>query len=244
MSDRAAFGAAENTLIEMAKKTIIGALEFASKTAAKAFFRAIRDSYENGERVSDEHASLLKNLVAIHPEAEMKVGAGISHFTVERDSKFGTTRHFTIHRVDGSDTDVSFNSPIDGRNLRRDRLEALRRAVEGQVLSFRRRAFESGEDIVCPLAGVPVTEDSYHVDHTPPTTFLLLVKRWLRKDGLSLEDVCITPPADNQIVTEMTNEEQAVSWQSYHLDNAVLRLLSPIGNLSNAKRSADDGSAK
>jgi hypothetical protein len=75
--------------------------------------------------------------MAMHPEAGVKVGCGIDYFTVEIDQEFGTTRHFMIHRIDRTSTDVSFKAPIDGRNHRKVCLEAMRREIAGQIISFR-----------------------------------------------------------------------------------------------------------
>ena len=219
----------------MAEIVIIASLTFPSKKKAKEFFRAIRDRYADGVNIALEDDGYLRELVAIHSEAETKIGCGISHFTVETDTTFGTTRHFMIHRNDGSSTDVSFLSAIDGRNERRDRLEALRRAIEDQILEFRANAFAQGQVILCPFRGIPITEASCHVDHEPPQTFVNLVDAWLASEGLQIGDLLITPPADNQIVTEMIDEFQRSSWQLFHRENARLRLLSPLGNLSDAK---------
>lgn len=218
----------------MAKAVVIASLQFPTKKLAKEFFRRLRDRYPDGCRIGEEDDRYLRDLIAIHPESETKVGCGISHFTVETEILFGRTRHFMIHRTDGSSTDVSFHSAIDGTNERRDRLAALRRGIENQIVAFKQSAFSEGPKI-CPLRGVPITEDAYHVDHTPPRTFIHLADEWLTQEFLRIEDVEITPPSDNQIVTEMTNDGQKRSWQEYHQANAILRLLSPLGNLSDAK---------
>lgn len=219
----------------MAVPVIVGSLQFRTKTGAKQFFRDLRDSYSDGERISDEHAICLRDLVAIHPESELKAGAGISHFSVATDAEFRKTRHFFIHRLDGTGTDVSFNSAIDGRNPKRDRLEALRRGIQDQILEFRRIAFTGTEPIECPLRGLLITQDAYHIDHTPPSTFLSLAENWLQSEEISISQIEITPPADNQIVTEMTSTDQLSSWRAFHAAHAKLRLLSPLGNLSDAK---------
>lgn len=220
------------------KSVLIGGMLFRSKKAALDFFRAIRDSYNDGERVSDEeHHRKLMDLMAVHPEAEDKIGCGISHFTVETEQEFKKSRHFKIHRTDGSDTDVSFRSPIEGRNPRKDRLEALRRAIAPQIIEFQANAFEANPVHKCALTGEDVTTSSYHVDHEPPNTFHTLVDLWLVLEGIELLAVEITPPEDNQIVTEITNDRQKDSWQTFHQANARLRLLSPKGNLSGVRHS-------
>lgn len=219
----------------MAKPVVIASLSFRTKTAAKEFFRTILGRYRDGERINPEDDCYLRDLIAIHPESETKIGCGISHFTVDRDEVFRTTRHFMIHRNDGSKTDVSFLSAIDGRNERRDRLEALRRAIEGQILDFRASVFSSGRTVICPLRGVPITENSCHVDHELPMTFVCLVERWLASEKLTIAALQITPPIDNQIVTELTCPGQLRSWQNFHRECAKLRVLSRRGNLSDAK---------
>ncbi len=220
----------------MGHKITIGTILYPSKTSAKKFYRTLRDRYEIGARVNEvDHDSLL-DLIGIHHHADQKIGCGISHFSVELDKEFGKTRHFMIHRVDGSSTDVSFIGAIDGPNERNDQLEALRRSVEDQVVAFKNEKFAERNDHICPLSGLRIGSESYHVDHAPPNTFIRIVNMWLLEESMKLEDICITPPLDNQYVTTMTNESQKGRWQEFHRSKASLRLLSPIGNLSAAKK--------
>lgn len=220
----------------MAQLISIGSVTFRTKVGAKQFFSDIRDRYPDGARIGSEDDALLRELLACHPETNEKTGAGVAFFSAATDTVFRRTRHFVVHRVDGSSSDFSFHSCIDGRNDKRDRLEALRGAVEDQIVAFRDEAFARHGPLTCPLRGVPVTREAYHVDHEPPAVFQVLVARWLQIGRLSLADVQITAPADNQIVARMTNEEQISSWREHHRMGAKLRMLSPRGNLSDAKR--------
>ena len=220
----------------MAKTTIIGGIRFETKAAAKRFCGSIRDRYPNGVRLGHDDDLLLRELLNCHPEANEKIGVGVAYFTVDADAHFGRTRHFTIHRVDGSVTDFSFHSCIDGRNDRRDRINALREAVNEQIVLFRERKFATTTLLVCPLRGIPITRKVCHVDHTPPADFAALVRDWLHSAQLMLEQIQITAPRDNQIVAEMTDTEQRASWQEYHRLHAKLRLLSPLANLCDARQ--------
>ena len=157
------------------KPILIGSTTYPSKKAAKDFFRGIRDRYTDGVEIAGLDHSLLLDLVEIHPEAEDKFGVGIKHFTVEIDQEFGTTRHFVIHRIDGTSTDVSFNSAIDGRNTRADRLEAMRRAIAPQITRFAQAKLDTLEPLVCPFMGEQITIENYHVDHEAPATFQKLL---------------------------------------------------------------------
>jgi len=104
----------------MAVPVVISGLEFRTKGEAKEFFGGIRDCYPDGTRIGPEDDALLRELLACHPEASEKVGAGVDYFTLDTDAHFGRTRHFTVHRVDGKSTDFSYHTCIDGRNERRD----------------------------------------------------------------------------------------------------------------------------
>ena len=212
----------------------VGSLVFPSKKAAKEFFRTIRDAYSDSEPIGGEHEIYLHSLIACHPEAEDKIGTGIAGFTVERDEEFRTTRHFVINRKNGTRTDFSFHACIDGRNIRRDILEALRRAVEDQIIAFRTRTFSKGS-VRCPFLNEDLSSSDCHVDHIAPGTFIKLVEGWMLDTGFTFDSISITSPGDNQIVTRMTDTDQMHSWQEYHLQNAQLRIVSPLANLSHAK---------
>ena len=223
-------------IMARSKPVTVGDLIFPTTASGKDFFRRIRDRYVDGERINSEDHGLLFDLLGLHPEATMKIGCGVAYFTVETDREFRRTRHFMIHRLDGSFTDFSFPACFDGRNVRRDILESLRRAVAEQIVAFREKHFAGSPVSLCPLSGKTITREHYHVDHAPPGKFMVLVEKWLLTEFLTLEQVEITPPADDQIVAEMTSSAQRASWSRFHQQNATLRMLSPVGNLSNAKR--------
>lgn len=132
------------------KPSSVGDLIFPTKASGKDFFRQIRDRYADGERINAEDHGLLLDLLGLHPEANMKFGCGVAFFTVETDREFRTTRHFMIHRLDGSFTDFSFSACFDGRNVRRDILESLRRAVAEQIVAFREQHFAAPPRLPLP----------------------------------------------------------------------------------------------
>jgi Protein of unknown function (DUF3223) len=216
----------------MAKSITIGSHQYPTKKAAKDFIIAIRDRYPDSDHIGEDDHNFLSELLWSHPEACDKIGAGISHFTVTTDSVFGRTRHFVVHRLDGTSTDFSFHSCINGRNERGDRLEAMRRAIEPDILAFRNQAFETDIEVRCRVDGSVLTHNTCHVDHEAPKTFLVIVGDWLEDSTLSLDDLEITPPRDNQTVTSMTNHDQIRSWRSFHNRHATLRLTTPRANLS------------
>jgi hypothetical protein len=63
-------------------------------------------------RISADDAIVLKAALALHPEAQAKIGCGISHFSV-RSADFGT-KCFWVNRTDGTTEKFSFRSCIYG----------------------------------------------------------------------------------------------------------------------------------
>jgi hypothetical protein len=216
----------------VAKPVHIGELSFKTKSAAKDYIRAVRARYPcNGVKIGGSDELFLHDLLALHPEARDKVGVGVSHFTMETGSAFGTSRHLTVHRTDGSSTDFSFHACIDGRNERSDRLKALRYVISEQILAFRNEVFAPGIPVICPLDGSVLSPTTCHIDHAYPTTFLVLVEGWLTEGRIRIEEIGIEPSRDNLIMPGMTDPAQAASWAGYHQARAVLRAVSPRANL-------------
>lgn len=218
----------------MPQPIVISGFTFTTKKAAKEFIGRIRDKYADGIALQEPDHLILEELLSMHPEALDKIGCGINQFSVRTDSVFRRTRHFVVHRTDGTHTDFSFHSCIDGSNPRRDRLEALRRALEPSILRFRDLSFKAPY-ASCPLTGTAITPHTCHIDHAPPNTFVALVERWLENAAISLEQIAITRSSDNQTVSRMTDEIQRSSWVRFHDLHASLRTLSQRGNLSTAK---------
>lgn len=220
----------------MAKPVTIGERRFPSQQAALAFARAIRDRYGDGDKVAPADAAFLEDLLRLHPEADQKIGVGVANFSVQTDPVFGRTRHFVVHREDGSSTDFSFKSCIEGSSIRRDALSALREAVADQVTGFKNEAFAGRSEVLCAVRGVPTRFCDAHVDHIPPWTYSALVTEWLQHEGIKLEDVAVTPPADNQHLATMTDARQLHSWQRFHREHARLRIVCSEANLSDVRR--------
>jgi hypothetical protein len=212
----------------------IGPYYFRSKSQAKNFVRELRDRYADGELVAGEDHDFLAHLLDRHPEREGKIGSGILGFTVATEKVFGKTRHFIVKRMDGSHTDFSFLSCIDGRNPRADILQALRMAVTNQITDFANDQFRKG--VVCAIDGIRLCMGNSHVDHVHPVTFMNLVNHWISVRGICLEDIEVLPSTDNNIVARMADKSLEQNWSDYHREKAVLRLISARANLALPKK--------
>ena len=212
----------------------IGEYEFGTKLEAKAAVQKVLNRHQLRDRLTGDEDIFIRDLIALHPATEDKIGCGISHIEIRTDPNYGTTRCFYIVRTDGSDTDVSYIKCIDGEKLRQLLRPALRNAILAQVLHFKQVQFATSFQR-CPYTDELLNFDTCHVDHLPPMTFETLVTEWLKLNGLTEADVQITEREDNASTRFMTDVGQVASWTSYHQQYAQLRILSQRGNLSNSK---------
>lgn len=96
----------------VSKPITLGSLHFRKKCDAAAHLKAMLHKYDVGDKVSADDAEVLRAALAHHPNAEVKVGCGITHFSV-RTADFGT-KCFWVDRTDGSTEKFSYKSCIYG----------------------------------------------------------------------------------------------------------------------------------
>jgi hypothetical protein len=94
------------------KPITIGSLHFRRKGDAAAQLKAMLHKYDVGDKVSADDAEVLRAALALHPDAEAKIGCGITDFSV-RSADFGT-KCFWLNRTDGSTEKFSYTACIYG----------------------------------------------------------------------------------------------------------------------------------
>lgn len=95
-----------------AKPITIGERRFAKKGEAAAFLQAILHRYEVGDRVGGADEEVLRAALVLHPDADKKIGCGVTHFSV-RTADFGT-KCFWINRPDGTTEKFSYRACVRG----------------------------------------------------------------------------------------------------------------------------------
>jgi len=167
--------------------------DWTNKAEAINYIYRMRPFYDNGVRIKGHDALLLVAATDLHPDASQKRGCGISHFTLEQAGK---DRCFCLHRTDGTSTDISFKNIFDdpAKRERKDRLNALRQAVDNQIAPLRKRGM--------------------HVHHVIP--FATLVEGWLASLGLTLEQIEVIPTADGEMRCKMADGSLKYDWWLYH----------------------------
>jgi len=129
---------------------------------------------------------------------------------------------------------VSFNKCLDGEEQSTLARSAMRTAILSQVQEYKRSRFANGS-VFCPFLDIELSESNTHIDHASPNTFQILVERWLELENFTIENVAISGSADNSFARIMTDSKQLDSWRKFHNENAQLRAISQLGNLSRAK---------
>jgi hypothetical protein len=216
----------------------LGRFTYPSKGAAIEALRAIRDAFPDRVPILDDDAvDLLIGVVAAHPQAAEKVGTGIAGFFVAKSPDF-PSRCFYLKRIDGNETEFSWNEAISPTQpIVRLRM-ACRNAIEDQKTTFKDRDWPRRENgtKVCPITMERFDRADAHVDHQPPKTLARLVDDWLAAEGVSVSDVIIDHTGDLRSVDTVADECRRDSWRAFHKAHAKLRVVSAAGNLRQVAR--------
>jgi hypothetical protein len=206
----------------------VGSACFRTKGEAKQFVRELIGRYSDGEEIHGLDEVFLRDLLEMHPRADEKIGCGIAQFVVRLDPVWKRTKYPAVRRLDSTEVDWSWHKCLDGENSPEQAVFiALRRAVRWQIIEFKRTALLEGPR--CPFRGIALDINNSHVDHAPPWTFLSLARTWTAHRIPALRRL--------DFEWELAEAEDLSSWQQFHAENATLRLVSAIANLSDVKLS-------
>lgn len=107
--------AIEERHVPRGKPITIGKMQFPTQSAALAHFKNMLARYLPGDRVSDDDARELDDLLRRHPERGEKIGSGSYHFEVMRNIEKHRTKCFCVVDADGDTKDFSYPFCITGR---------------------------------------------------------------------------------------------------------------------------------
>lgn len=122
-------------------------------------------------------------LLAMHPDADRKIGVGIDHFRIERNA-LGAGKGIWLVRVDVSEDTFSYKRCITGvvQSSHGKVCEALRFAVRPQLAAFRDAL---ALPVLCAASGVIITErKDLHIAHREP--FWILLERFCQDRKVDL----------------------------------------------------------
>ena len=187
--------------------------------------------------------AFLRSLLDMHPEADQKIGCGVSAFSVEDNPLYPgpRARGLRLHRIDGTSTDFSFWECIRPTPHIKKVYRAFRAAVEPDTMAFKQRYFDAlpwGVG-VCPDTGEPISYTHCHVDHKAPNTFDVLAARFIDGEKLDVNEIQVYGAGiDDTYQDRLVDLELEQRWRDFHASNAVLEVVSVTSNLSLRKRAA------
>ncbi|EST14360.1 hypothetical protein EDP1_1430 [Pseudomonas putida S610] len=163
-------------------------------------------------------------LLALHPDAERKIGVGVDHFLIVRNELSG--RGFRLVRSDGTGDSFSYSKCITGvpQSPHGKACEALRFAVRPQLDAFRAQLTYP---VTCAISGeLIVHPNDLHVDHERP--FWQLLARFCRAHQVDLSSLETT---GNGMGLALVDSKIRGAFVSYHLRHAKLQASRRVANL-------------
>jgi len=230
-TDRYRGGLGKAVAISYVVDFMIGDRIYRRKTDALSAIQEVRDRVNSNGVVTPEDDEFLRDLIALHPDADAKVAVGIERFEVRRN--LGNTDGFWIIRTDATETDFSFIRCLFGASQEMKVRSAMRHAVIDQVQAARDRAFQDSPKLECPVSGDSINAETCHMDHENPS-FVGLADRFAASRGGY--DSIGTVAMDGQIGRRFVDPSLEADWQAYHRANASLRPVSRRANLSILRR--------
>lgn len=201
----------------------IGDREYRTKAARRQAVQEVLRSYGAGKNVDDpEHHALLRDLLAMHPQAAAKAKDGVTRFRVRPD-EYGRAG-FVIVRHDGTELGFSFDECLD----RPSELVRVRDALRVEIRDCNSAYFTARQDagtLVSDISGRRLdprnTEVSYF--RGPPfkhiaAAFAAAVGGWSQ---IQLTDSAAEGTA------RLVDRGLAERWHEYHRQHAVLGLRHP-----------------
>jgi len=171
------------------------------------------------------------SLVALHYDAQAKIGCGIRAIEVRQTPEYGS-KGFYIVRTDGSDTDFSYLKCLEPRAAEHKFTAACRLAVQPHIDRYRLYFFRVAKKPTCPLTGEPLTLENAHVDHCPPFTFDRIVNAFAHLYGINADDPSLCKRADNLTTPLFADEVMRDRFVQFHNAFAQLRVVSASANVS------------
>lgn len=223
----------------MPRKTyVLGGVEFSTKAKIKQYIQLILKTTPERDFIGSVEKEVVLDLLQWHPQAKEKIGAGVDAIQVVRHKSWSPAPGFSIHRVDGTVIDFSYNVCLEpSRSDHKTSVKAaFRNALVGQVSAAKHELIAQNvrsDGLVWSQADNQwLPQSKIELDHHP-AKFADLMEEFLERRKLTLNDVAI---ADDGIQPHLANDELKAAWEIFHQDNAEYRLISASLNSKLGKR--------
>lgn len=225
----------------MKKPITIGNRTFAKKGDAIKFIqdilRSVSLSQGQTASLTDEQLSIAKDVLSMHPRLNEKIPdypRSLETIVIRRS--YGEKYNQFCYVLRGREPEpFSYIKCLsDGKNYHvKEVFEALRRAIEPQIIEFRDNHVYNGR-AVCALSGIEFDESDLHVDHRVP--FKKIVDMFLEENNLSFNDIEIDHHDNDDKLSTIKDEKLLESFSDFHRKHAELSLIHKKLNLSLSDR--------
>ena len=229
----------------MRKPIIIGKNEFKYKKDAIAFYRAILNSYDYNESLTDEdyynifdlleygHFFCDEDDIDTEPSdtSENIDEAEDSSLTID-DIKVSkvqfNTKCFELFYSDKTSQYISYLMLIKQKRYTPEELfyTACRNAVHSDVRAVKQKYFDDNSvkgQVKCQETGILSKWTELVIDHRQPNTFSIIVDRFKEVNRFDLDTIEYTSNEQNHIIFE--DEDLAYNFREYHKEKANLRIV-------------------
>lgn len=211
---------------------------FPSKASLRKRITDILYAYGDGGCLSVEHLKFMIAVLEMHPDALQKIGVGVADMVVRTNPVFRHTRGFWIERVDGTSTDFSYLSCLNGATSQLGKFtNACRRAVYPFIREKKKAFFAGKTTVPCPYTGILISLESCHADHKYPMTFQNIMYSFIQERNINVETIKIRGDRiDGEISDRFEDAQLEKDWIDYHNSRAVIQIVSREANLGILRR--------
>jgi len=146
-----------------------------------------------------------------------------------------------IQRTDGSSTDFSFGKCLNP-NRKSSKGEnwtcIFRNIVKDQIDSFRKSAFNVigfKDKFICSQTNLKFKKIYSHVDHVYPLTFDSILNEFIETNKIDLSKIKLSKDTGTSEPKEILDESIVKSFNDFHKERSVLRMVCSNANLQAKK---------
>lgn len=206
----------------MAKNIIIGKEEFETAYSCMRECRARISKYKAGEHLDSKDFVFFKQVLALHPDREEKLGCGISSLKYDWHGSYNT-KCLIIIRHDGTEQPVSWQSSLQKPTAKHQVQQAFRTAAEGYVNLLKAAVVFKHQN--CFLSGEKLGLNNSRAIYSADLSFNELVAEFLWCLGLEYRDVILHYHYGRNCPA-LIDEVLMKKWQAFHEEMAVITLIS------------------
>ena len=233
----------------MARPLKIGQNEFKFKKDALAHYKAILNSYNFGESLSNFDFQVIADLLEydylnflaeneeLEPESEDSEEIESNIDESEEDFYIKdiqvtrvqfNTKCFEVFYADDTNEYISYLMLINNKRYEPEKLfnVACRNSVHADIRAVKQGYFDTHSvkgQVKCQETDIQSKWTELAVDHRQPNTFSIIVDRFKEVTNFNLDTIEYTSNAQNQIIFK--DENLIESFRSYHKNKANLRLI-------------------